>query len=152
MEKYRNMIPNKKKSRIKIFFSNQILVSALGLAIIVAISIPLAKNISKQYEINDEIDLLQEQIGDLDGKNANLKNLITFLESDQFIDEEARKNLNFKKAGEEVVVIKSEVLNTLENKDEINSIYMINQPKIAGEQMAANPKKWLRYFFTSRKL
>jgi cell division protein FtsB len=140
----------KKKSRIRSLFSNQILISFLGLAIIIAISMPLAKNISKQYEINSEIGMLQNQISELDGKNANLKNLIGFLESDQFIDEEARKSLNFKKAGEEVVVIKGDATD-VQNKDkQPNSVYMINQAKEDAKDMDTNPGKWLKYFFAGR--
>lgn len=146
------MFNRKKESKFKKIFSNQVTITLLGLVIIVLISIPLAKNISKQYKINNEIKLLQEEISNLEGKNTNLKNLITFLESDQFVDEEARKNLNFKKEGEEVVVIKDELLGATESTDELNSKYIINQPKEEKKRRLSNPEKWLKYFFINNNI
>ncbi len=139
-----------KHSTSKKIFSSHIALSIIGLVIILFISFPLAKNISKQYKINNEIKLLQEEISQLNGKNENLKNLISFLESDQFIDEEARKNLNFKKEGENVVIIKNNISTTAKNPNEINSKYMINQPKKEQKKRLSNPEKWLKYFFWAK--
>lgn len=146
------MYNNKKGTKFKKIFSNQVFITLLGMIIIVLISIPLAKNISKQYKINNEIKLLQEEISNLKGKNTNLKNLISFLESDQFVDEEARKNLNFKKEGEEVVVIKDKILDKTGTNDELNSNYQINQPKEKKTKRLSNPEKWLKYFFTNNNI
>lgn len=148
------MIYKKRKNNriLKNILNKQTAISFLGLFIIVLISVPLAKNISKQYEINNEIEQLQTEINQLEGKNENLKELISFLESDQFVDEEARKNLNFKKPGEEVVVIKDKLTESEPSSMELNSKYMVNQPTPYKKKDPANPEKWLEYFFANNNL
>jgi len=124
----------------KIIFS-PITLSVVGLAIIVAISIPLARNISKQYEINKEVKDLENEINDLESKNNKLNGLIEYLESEEFVDEKARLNLNYKKEGEEVVVIKEKEISSDNNIGGFFSGASENDKNIS------NPKKWWNYFF-----
>jgi len=124
----------------KIIFS-PIALSIVGLVIIVAISIPLARNISKQYEINKEMKDLENEISNLESKNNKLNGLIEYLESEEFVDEKARLNLNYKKEGEEVVVIKEKELISDHNIDGLISGFRDNN------EGASNPKKWWNYFF-----
>ena len=122
----------------KIIFNN-IFLSIIGLIVIVAISIPLAKNVSKQYEINNEIQNLKNEISDIEKKNSSLKDIIVYLESDQFAEEQARINLNYKKVGESLYVI------TDENKSEnIKLSLELNKNKKTN-----NPIKWLNHFFNN---
>ncbi|MFH1662176.1 MAG: septum formation initiator family protein [Candidatus Falkowbacteria bacterium] len=88
----------------KILF-NQKTMALAGLIIIALISIPLSKNIKQEYKIDNEIKELEEEIAELEGKGSNLKKMISYLESDQFIEEKARLDLGLKKEGEEVAVI-----------------------------------------------
>ena len=138
----------KKENRINKIIFSQVFITILGLLIIVVISIPLAKNVSKQYEINNEIKELEKEINSLEGKNENLKNMIEYLESDEFIDEQARLNLNLKKSGEEVVVI-----NYKDKEDNNSENSEINPYKIKGlefkekKKKEINPTKWVEYFF-----
>ncbi|PIR12715.1 hypothetical protein COV49_04510 [Candidatus Falkowbacteria bacterium CG11_big_fil_rev_8_21_14_0_20_39_10] len=110
----------------------------LGLLIIVLISIPLAKKVSKRYVIDEEIKGLETEIQELGEKNKDLKEFITYLESDQFLEEQARLNLNLKKPGEEVVVIQ-------ENLDQ--GAEAENLALSEGKKNRSNPEKWLAYFF-----
>jgi len=122
----------------KIIFNN-IFLSIIGLIVIVAISIPLAKNVSKQYEINNEVQNLKNEISDIEKKNSSLKDMLVYLESDQFAEEQARINLNYKKVGESLYVI------TDENKSEnIKLSLELNKNKKTN-----NPIKWLNHFFNN---
>ena len=119
--------------------------------IIIAISYPLSKNISQQYKINDEIKDLQKEINNLESDNDDLSKLIKFLESDQFADRQARLNLNLKKEGEEVVVIKNmdETPNSSgSNPDNNGNISATGNLKNAQKknQWFGNLYKWLNYF------
>ena len=50
---------------------NQKFLTLLGLAAIILISFPFAKNTVKQYRINKEISELKKEIGDFKNKNAD---------------------------------------------------------------------------------
>ena len=67
----------------------------------------MAKNVIKQYRINKEIKSFKNEISSLGNKNNELKNFVSYLESDQFAEEQARLKLNLKKPGEELTVIKT---------------------------------------------
>lgn len=135
----RSMI-KEKNTLNKILFSPALL-SVLGLAVIIIISIPLARNISKQYKINKEVEELENEISELENQNNKLGGLIEYLESDQFIDEKARLNLNYKKEGEEVVIIKEK-----EIVIDDSAINLLDADK-NNNKNASNPKKWWNYFF-----
>ena len=132
-----------KKGKNNIFskiISSQIFLAFLGLILIILISIPLAKNLSKRYYINQEIKDIEQEIIDLESKNKDLGKLISYLESDQFVEEQARLNLGLKKKGEEVVVIKE--------VEELIAIKSINDNLEDLDTETTNPKRWLSYFFS----
>jgi len=56
------MINRKRKNLFIKIFSSQKLLALLGLIIIILISLPLAKNVSRRYRINQEIKELEKEI------------------------------------------------------------------------------------------
>lgn len=143
------MIRRGKKNNFEKIFFNQKFLTLLGLTAIILISFPFAKNSVKQYKINKEISDFKKEIIALQNKNGDLKNFVSYLESDQFLEERARLDLNLKKSGEELTVIKTEAgdLN-LASSSEGDSIFNIpGREKEEPSAELANPKKWLNYFF-----
>ncbi|MCK5510357.1 septum formation initiator family protein [Candidatus Parcubacteria bacterium] len=142
-----------KKNLFKRIICHKATISLVGFLVIIFISIPLAKNVSKNYNINKEVVKLEEEIDRLKDKNSELGNMIDYLKSDQFIDEQAKLNLNYKKAGEELVVINSKEEQAAKASSELKNIYNIqglNRQII--EKEIVNPKKWGYYFFNQEKL
>lgn len=140
-------LQSKKKKKIKTEIIRQILISLIGLFIIFLISIPLAKKITKQYRVNNEMRELENEISGLQKKNEELKNVIDYLKTDEYVKNRAKLDLNFREEGEEVVVVKD--LNIVENEttDEIISI----DDKIAKDNNnLSNPQKWLNYFINKK--
>ncbi|MBA3046869.1 septum formation initiator family protein [Patescibacteria group bacterium] len=135
---------NNKNSGGKILFNQKILALA-GVVVIILISVPLAKNISQRYRIDQEIKEMEREIAELESKNNGLSEAIRYLESNQFIEEQARLRLGLKKQGEEVAVIK-------ENKE---AGLLMNEAGGSGDigdlnnsnELNSNPRKWRRYFF-----
>ena len=89
-----------------------------------------------RYKINQEIRSLERKIEDLQKSNAELSELENYLQSNEFLEKEARLKLNLIKDGEKLVIIKKsdeepvlEEQETEENK---------NIPNIL---------KWWEYFF-----
>lgn len=135
-------------NRRKNNYFNKKFLTLLGLAVIMLISFPWAKNTLKQYRINKEISGLKKEILNLQNKNVDLKNFVSYLDSDQFAEEQARLNLGLKKPGEELTVIKMAVGDVLASTSSGATIFNIpGYEKIRPEAKQSNPKKWLNYFF-----
>ena len=124
---------------------NSVLFSVLALILIFIVSVPLAKNLSKKYKIDNEIKELENEKENLEGKNLELDNLVKYLESDQFVEEQARMNMNYKKQGESVVIIKKDE-DTQENQNNKN-IYSIPESNKMIKSKNKNIQKWIDYFF-----
>lgn len=125
-------------------FKNQYFISFVGLCIIILIAIPVVKNNTKQRKIDREIEGLQNEINSLNGRNNDLKKVVDYLKSDQFVMEQSRLNLNVKKPGEEVYVIEGMGATTSAS----DQIFDIN--KAVPGKKEGNPEKWVRYFMAKR--
>lgn len=139
----------KRRVGLKNIIFNQKFLAFLGLVILVLISIPLGANISKRNKINKEIKELEQEIKQVENKNKDLEKLINYLESEQFVEEQARLNFGLKKEGEEVAVIKGDG-NTQTSasgsiKKNIFKIPGLEKNKPA--KPPSNPQRWWKYFF-----
>lgn len=142
------MINQRKNNYSEKIFFNQKFLTLLGLAAIILISFPFAKNAVKQYRINKEISGLKKEIAALENKNVDLKNFVSYLESDQFAEEQARLNLGLKKPGEELTVIKMAAGQAPAGAASSGAT-IFNIPgyaKLGPEAKRSNPRKWLNYF------
>ncbi len=143
------MIIKNKRSLLKRLLFNQKFLALVGLTIIILISIPLSKNISQRYKINQQVKQLQQDIANLHNKNDLLKQSITYLESDQFVEEQARLKLGLKKEGESVAVVETQP-NQGNKQNEIATTSIFNIPGLATVQPTkpvTNPQRWWKYFF-----
>lgn len=139
------MINKRRQNIFKKFLFRQSTLTIIGVIVLIAISTPLIKNIKKQYTINTEINELKKEISDFENKNLELKNTFQYLESDQFAAEQARKNLNYKKEGEQVVVIKTLDEDPIAKaSDNTYSVQGLENNKHA---KTSNAVLWWRYFF-----
>lgn len=143
-------LPGFKKNIISQIIASPLFLTAVGTLILAGISYPLILNLKQQGRINNEVEELKREIEELEGKNLNLNDLITYLESEQFTEEQARLNFNLKKEGEKVVVIN----NKDDSKGNIapsktQSIYNINKADKNKIKPVSNPYKWWQYFFNN---
>lgn len=115
--------------------SNQRFLAIIGLFFLVAIIFPLARTYSQRRMVEKEIQDVKNQISDYEKQNQELTEMIAYLQSDQSLEEQARLNLNLKKPGEGVIVI----------KDKTNSVNEINATSTP--PTSSNLAKWWGYFF-----
>jgi len=97
----------------------------------------LAKGTIRTYKVNTEIAELEQEIAHLENQNDGLAQLISYLKSDTFIEQEAKLKLGLKKPGENLVVI-----------PQMGETQKIDTEKTSGEQ--TNPAKWWAYFFAKK--
>ncbi|OIO08323.1 hypothetical protein CO115_02820 [Candidatus Falkowbacteria bacterium CG_4_9_14_3_um_filter_36_9] len=143
----------------KIIF-NRITFAFFALAAIVLISFPIIKNNRQRYQINKEVKELKYEIKAIEEKNTELSKLLDYLQSDQFVEEQARLNFGLKKEGEEVAVIKDNNesdnigLNNgsgpVQADNSGKTIY--NIPGLNNNTLPkkiTNPERWRMYFFNN---
>lgn len=119
------------------FAGKQFFYFIIGLVIIALLSFPVLKKFRKQKELGQEISTLKTEIAKLENKNTELNQMISYLESEEFIEIEARQKLNYRKEGEEMLIIKNEA----EEGGQENANNSQAQKKYS------KPQKWLKYFF-----
>ncbi len=137
-------------SLLKSLFSKQFLLTLVLIGLLVLISFPLSKNWRQKRSIDQEIKSLELQAKELEGKNNNLKNVLDYMQSDQFVEKEARTKLNYKKAGESVVVIEGRPGETPVTETSPFEIPP-EPPKTKELPATVNFNKWLDYFFAVEK-
>lgn len=130
------------------FFFNPKFLALVAIVALVWLSFPLREKLQGKKEIDKEIQSLKQEISELENKNQDLEELTKYLQSDQFVEEQARMNLGLKKKGEEVVVIKEEegkVAGAFAKNNNIDS----NKNKADKKQSRqfSNWEKWWDYFF-----
>jgi len=96
--------------------------------------VKVTKGVLLRYKINQEISHLEEQLGDLQSKTENMQKLITYLETDEYIEKEARLKLNLSKPGEKQINLS----NIQEGEDGAEE-----------KDYSSNITKWFKYFFES---
>lgn len=89
---------------MKSFFSKFILPFLL-LGLVAVLGFGTAKQAKRNYDLHAEVSGLEQEISALDERNNELRAQIDNFQDPSTIDKEARKRLNLKKDGEEVVII-----------------------------------------------
>ena len=130
------LIKQKPKKKFRWFASGAFIVS--GLAIVIFLGIAAGKETYRKYQIQKEIDSLQQEAEKVNEKNQELERLIEYFQTDAYKELEARKRLGLQKEGEKVVIIKPTPENYFQEIENKNS---------AEDQEIGNLKKWWRYFF-----
>lgn len=117
------------------FFSSQRVLAIIGLVFLLLIIFPLAKIYTQKHLVEQEINDVKKEIDNFESTNQDLKEMISYLESDQSLEEQARINLNLKRPGEKVIVIETPKISTTSDDVNKNTI------------SESNFTKWWDYFF-----
>ena len=108
----------------------------IALVIAVFFVFIFARAYYQDYKVRQEIESLKEEVKNLETKKIDLLNLYKYVESDEFVEEKARLELNMKKPGENVLILNNAVSDS--NDDRL----FIDENK----QVLNNPIKWWYYF------
>jgi len=126
---------NKKSILPNLIFSKIFLIFCFVLFL--AILLGLAKGTIKNYQVKSEIEELKQEISRLEGQNQEFSQLINFLNSQAFIEQEAKLKMGYKKEGEHLVVIPNDQVKQGTESE-------------TAENELSNPQKWWFYFFNQK--
>ncbi|MFH1187329.1 MAG: septum formation initiator family protein [bacterium] len=138
---------NRKEKKPKSFWQrilySQIIIF-IGIFFIIIFSIGISNRIARKNQINKETKQLQDEIDKLTENGKELNELLAYLNSNDFLEEEARTKLGLKKDGEQIVIINNNGSKSGDNKITNSSprIYRSAEPA-----QKSNPRKWRDYFF-----
>ena len=85
-----------------------------------------------RYEINKEIRTLESKLNDLEDKNRKIEQLVAYLNTEDYVEREARLKLNLGRAGEKQVFLTGG---------------QETERQLAPTSEQSNFKKWFDYFF-----
>ncbi len=139
-----------KQKLIRNIFTSKIFLFILIIATIWVVLICL-KITSKRYQMAREINNINQEIERLKQNNQNLTALIESFNNQSFLEKEAKRRLNLRKEGEEVVILpKNEFSDNQTTTPETNSASLAgssNQNQVVDNKEEPNFQKWWRYFF-----
>lgn len=73
--------------------------------VIVLLGVATSKELYRKYQMRQGIEKLKGDIAALEGSNKDLASLVDSFQDPQVVEREAKKRLNLKKPGENVVII-----------------------------------------------
>lgn len=131
---------------LKKFLVSQLFI-IIGLFVLIFIFVALSKEFLRSYQVNNELEELQNQIIEMEQKNQQFSEIIDYLKTSDFAEKEARKRFNLKKPGESVVVIETEQNSVVQPNPLLEQNNLEEGTNNIEEQNVSNPKKWWSYFF-----
>lgn len=123
----------KQSSIRRLFQSRGFLITALVVAILIAVS--FARAYYQDYQIRQEICQLEDQVAQLERKKIESFEILQYVTSPAFVEEKARTELNLKKEGEHVVRI--------EGLD----VSLQEETHVEDSEGLNNPQKWWYYIW-----
>lgn len=116
--------------------------------VMVFLGFSLSREVVRSRAIGAEIAQLQAQADDLAAQNIDLSELRTAMQTESYIEREARLKLGMKKSGETVVVVQEDGISASgqepgDASDPFNLVLDDQETTV----VVANPTKWWYYFF-----
>ena len=110
----------------------------------------LIKNIRQVFGVKSEISQLEAEIKRLDKKNQEVSGLVDYLDSKEFLEEEARLKFDLRQPNEQIIVIKQPDSSTEAADNSANSVFDLPAPKKDKVAISRNPNLWFKYFFDNK--
>ncbi|MBT4349444.1 septum formation initiator family protein [bacterium] len=122
----------KKKSFWGSAYNSNIFIVILTVTLVLSV-LKVGKELSRRQQINREISNLNEQLSAAKLQRDKLDDLIVYLQTDEYVEEQARWQLNLSKPGEKRIDLSS----SPKPLNEDNQI----------KDKHSNMQKWFNYFF-----
>lgn len=115
----------------------------LNLVFLVFITVSFGREFFRDYEARQEIKQLEAKEAELRERNFSVADLLAAIQTESFVEREARLKLGMTKPGEKTIIIEENLNNREENSNEAAA----GSLDAFFAQRIANPVKWWYYFF-----
>lgn len=112
----------------------------------------LIKKFLHDYKVDQDIKGLQEEISRLEKTNNEFNQLIDYLNSEQFVEGEARITMGLGQEGEKAIIIPPNEEKIINGESDAKKDLIVIPSTSFGlpeeeKSEGSNPIKWWRYFF-----
>lgn len=114
------------------------IIIVLNLALVFLFGFNFAKEFIKNRQLNAEIKKLEALAKETEAKNLDILDLAKYLDTEQFLEEQARTKLGLKKPGEDALVVNIPQLDAPTGTEAKKKLEL------------SNAQKWWKYFFGKR--
>lgn len=121
----------------KVLLARWFLFLLLGLVVVIAIG--YARAYYEDFQVRQQIAALEKEVQALQKKKFTTLELLERANTDSFLEEKAKTELNLKKPDEKVLII-PEISNSLIEEE------VVPPSSPVDEQNLSNPRKWWYYF------
>jgi len=133
----------------KNWLSSKILL-LVGFIILIFFGVNLTREFLAGEQLDENVDSLKDEMSGLESKNKELNDLIGYLNTTDFIEQEARSKLNLQKPGERIIIVPSSTEAALPvtlTDNSVESVKTDEKSVDASIVVGSNPNRWLKYFF-----
>jgi len=130
-----------RESRWKNFFGSRLFLAAATIVAFMVI-FGYVRAAYQEYQVQQEIQGLQDQAQNLEGKKLELLEALKYVKSNDFVEEKARTEFGMVKPGEQVLVVSSTMPQSEDGQEKNDVIKWGN---------VANYIKWWKYFINGER-
>lgn len=109
------------------------------LIVFILLFVAAGRGAYRSYKINQEVKSLRGKIEELNKSNLELTEMEKYLQSDEFLEKEARLKLNVVREGEKLVIIKQP-----------EGVVAVEEKQPIERKEIPNIQKWWKFFFGKR--
>lgn len=109
------------------------------------------REFASNYMIRQEIDELMAEKEALEAKNSELSSFMSSVQTETYIEQEARIKLGLSKPGEKVVILSNSQTKNLTESEAGLDLNKVDNFSVPDLTTLANPLKWWYYFFDINK-
>ncbi|MBI4599110.1 septum formation initiator family protein [Candidatus Uhrbacteria bacterium] len=121
-----------------------------NVAVLSLLLFSFGQEFARNYTIQQEIRRLQEQADTLSSRRLEMQELAQALQTETFIEREARLKLGLQKAGEQLVIVSPEDSEPNARAGSLAAAVSVTAPATDGSartKRLSNARKWWFYFF-----
>lgn len=110
----------------------------LGTFFVLVLGYALGKGFVQRNQVSSEIEMLKQEIASLERDEGDLKKLLAYIESEDFLRQEGKIKFGLKEEGEHAVIVKDMVTQQRPMLEVVEAENVVE---------LSNPQKWLHFFF-----